>query len=50
MKGTWSWMKQRCKRRVCGREMNEMRDERERGKWWAAGGVGRGVSWKILFL
>lgn len=44
MKGTWSWMKQRYKRRACGREMNEMRDERKREKQWAAVGMG-GVDW-----
>lgn len=41
MKGSWSWMKQRYKRRACGREMNEIRDERKRETQWAAvGGIG----------
>lgn len=31
MKGTWSRMRQRYKRRACGREMNEIRDEGKRG-------------------
>lgn len=38
MKGTWSRMKQRYKRRACGREMNEIRDEGKRGE--AVGGRG----------
>lgn len=45
MKGTWSWMKQRYKRRACGREMNEMRDERKREKQWAAVGGGGWIGW-----